>query len=186
MKTFLILALFILSLNSFKIIAQCTTAMTYSIQVTSESCNGCCDGSAQVVNLQGGCPPYMYSWSQGTNTGPVTGLCTGSYTCTIYDNCCPFVSQSCFISMSTATTIHENNLDNTLVIFPNPTTSVINISDKQNQFQNSTIEIKNYLGQLVFTTPFNSQINLSDLSAGMYFLTTEDKNNKRTIKIVKE
>ena len=52
--------------------------------------------------------------------------------------------------------------------------------------QNSTIEIKNYLGQIVLSSPFTSQINLSNLSVGMYFLTIQDKSNSKTVKIIKK
>jgi hypothetical protein len=71
-------------------------------------------------------------------------------------------------------------------ISPNPTNSILNIVDENNAFQNSTIEIKNYLGQVVFTTPFTSQINLQNFSAGMYFLTVKDKDYLKTVKIIKE
>jgi hypothetical protein len=79
-----------------------------------------------------------------------------------------------------------DNITSTINIYPNPTTSILNIIDKQNQFQNATIEIKNYLGQVVFTTPFTSQINLQNLSAGMYFLTIQDKSNSKTVKFIKQ
>ncbi len=82
--------------------------------------------------------------------------------------------------------IKENINDTSFSLFPNPTTSIINIDDENNQLQNATIQIQNYLGQLVFTSSFTSQINLSNLSAGMYFLTIEDKHSKKTIKIIKE
>jgi hypothetical protein len=58
--------------------------------------------------------------------------------------------------------------------------------DNQNQFQNATIEIKNYLGQVVFTTPFTSQINLQNLTAGMYFLTAQDNSSSKTVKFIKQ
>lgn len=64
--------------------------------------------------------------------------------------------------------------------------STLNINNAQNQFQNSNIEIKNYLGQLVFTGTFTNQIDLHYLSAGMYFLTIQDKGNIKTIKFYKE
>ncbi len=51
---------------------------------------------------------------------------------------------------------------------------------------NSTIEIKDYLGQDVFISPFTSQIDLHNFSAGMYFLTIQDKEKKLTIKIIKQ
>ncbi|MES2760954.1 MAG: T9SS type A sorting domain-containing protein [Bacteroidota bacterium] len=71
-------------------------------------------------------------------------------------------------------------------IYPNPTHSVINIIDEHEQLQHSIIEIKNYLGQTVYTSSFVNQINISSLAAGMYFLTVQDKEKKRTVKVVKE
>ena len=79
-----------------------------------------------------------------------------------------------------------DKLQNSIKLFPNPTNSIINIDDEKKQFQNATIEIKNYLGQVVFTTPFASQINLQNFSAGMYFLTVKDKDYEKTVKIIKE
>ena len=75
---------------------------------------------------------------------------------------------------------------NALKIHPNPTSSIINIVDVNNQLQNVNKKIKNYLGQVVFYSSFTSQINLSSLSAGMYFLTIADKNSRKTVKIIKE
>ena len=82
--------------------------------------------------------------------------------------------------------VEEINQSNNIKIYPNPTTSIINIVDENNQLQNSTIQIQNYLGQLVFSSPFNSQIDLRSLSAGMYFLTINDKLNNKTVKIIKQ
>ncbi|TND10353.1 MAG: hypothetical protein FD123_601 [Bacteroidetes bacterium] len=53
------------------------------------SCNGFCDGSAQ-VNPIGGTGLYSYSWAPGgQTTNSINGLCPGNYTCTITDinNC---------------------------------------------------------------------------------------------------
>lgn len=82
--------------------------------------------------------------------------------------------------------LNENTLFKNLQLYPNPTASFLNIVDEQNQFQNSIIEIKNYLGQVVLHTSFNSQINVFNLSEGMYFLTVQNRGNKTTIKIIKE
>ena len=71
-------------------------------------------------------------------------------------------------------------------IFPNPTNSIINIVDEQNQFQNSTIIIENNLGQIIYFNSFTSQINLHDFSAGMYFLTIENNECKKTFKVIKQ
>ncbi|MCF8423650.1 MAG: T9SS type A sorting domain-containing protein [Bacteroidia bacterium] len=80
---------------------------------------------------------------------------------------------------------NNGNKTSTIKIYPNPTNSILNIVNEHNQLQNATIEIKNYLGQVVFTTPFTSQINLQNLSAGMYFLTLQDKSSSKTVKFIK-
>jgi hypothetical protein len=76
----------------------------------------------------------------------------------------------------------ENYLD----VYPNPTNSVLNIIDKQNQFLNATVEIRNNLGQIVFNSSFDPQIDIANLSEGMYFLIVQDKNNQWIHKIIKE
>lgn len=83
--------------------------------------------------------------------------------------------------------INESSiLEYNFVIYPNPTTSIINISDEQKHFQNTTIDIKDYLGHVVYTSPFNSQIDLHNLSAGMYFLTMQNGHHSNTVKIIKQ
>ncbi len=50
------------------------------------SCFGACDGTATVAPT-GGTAPYSYSWApNGQTTSSITGLCPGSYTCTVTDN----------------------------------------------------------------------------------------------------
>ena len=102
---------------------------------------------------------------------------------------CPY-SNKCIVkdysSTGFYTGIKELNKSSNLLVFPNPTSNLIDISDDQNQFKNSTIQIKNYLGQVVFITAFASQINLQYLSAGMYFLTIQDKSSSKTVKFIKQ
>lgn len=80
---------------------------------------------------------------------------------------------------------NEQKIDAT-IIYPNPVKSTLTIFNKNLYFQNSFIEIKNHIGQVVFTCPYANQINISSLSAGMYFFTITNKNSKKTIKIIKE
>lgn len=82
--------------------------------------------------------------------------------------------------------VGEINNQTNIMFYPNPTTSILNIVDENNQFQDATIQIKNNLGQLIFSSPFANQIDLSSLSAGMYFLTIDNIEKRRVIKIIKE
>lgn len=58
-----------------------------NFSVTDVTCNGLCNGTAN-VNPSGGTPPYIYSWQtvpvQTSQTA--TGLCPGNYNITITDN----------------------------------------------------------------------------------------------------
>lgn len=55
-------------------------------------------------------------------------------------------------------------------VSPNPTDGILNISDENNQLQNSTIQIQDNIGQVVYSSQFSSQIDLSDLSPGVYII----------------
>ncbi|MBI3519503.1 MAG: T9SS type A sorting domain-containing protein [Bacteroidetes bacterium] len=81
--------------------------------------------------------------------------------------------------------LHELLSNNEITVYPNPANSILNISDEQNQLQNAIIQIKNPLGQNVYSSSFSNQIDISTLSAGIYFLTIENKYNKKMVKFAK-
>ena len=58
------------------------------------SCFGRCDGVARARGILGS-GNFSYSWSNGSNTRLISGLCAGTYTCTITD-----VPTSCSVSTS--------------------------------------------------------------------------------------
>lgn len=83
--------------------------------------------------------------------------------------------------------INEKGYNNFVAIYPNPTSSILNITDEQNQFQNSVIEIKNTLGQVIISSSFQKEIDMSCLQSGMYFIEMKDYNgNYYSSKIIKE
>jgi hypothetical protein len=63
-------------------------------------------------------------------------------------------------------------------IYPNPTNNNVTIDLKDAMKKDVTVEIKNYLGSIVFTSTIDSQstIDVSDLSAGMYLVNLMDNN----------
>lgn len=65
-----------------------------------------------------------------------------------------------------------------LKIYPNPTTSVLNITNEQVLLQKATIIITNTLGQALLSFPFSNQIDVSTLSFGVYFIKIKTTNNK--------
>ena len=69
---------------------SCSNALTLTSSSTGTGCSGC-SGTATVTTV-GGTGPFTYSWSpSGGNAATATGLCAGTYTCTVVDqlSCSP-------------------------------------------------------------------------------------------------
>lgn len=81
---------------------QCSTALTATGSFTPLSGCSACDATA-TATASGGNAPYTYTWSpSGGNAATATGLCAGTYTCTVSD------AGSCTLSQSVIVTIPSN------------------------------------------------------------------------------
>jgi len=85
------------------------------------------------------------------------------------------------LSWDTGLKISENNLHDSMVVYPNPATDIINVNKKDN----TEFTIVNTLGQSVINSicTFN-KIDISGLKAGVYFL--QFKNDVRSYRIIKQ
>ena len=74
------------------------------------------------------------------------------------------------------------------LVYPNPTKNVVNITNSSSQI--STIEITDLNGRVVkqnnFSNTTDAQINISDLSTGVYMMKIISDNGTTTKKIIKE
>jgi len=70
------------------------TAITVNLTAVNETCSGSCDGVLSSI-VNGGVPPYAYSWTSGATTPIDSGLCAGNYTLTLLDsnNCLVVISE---------------------------------------------------------------------------------------------
>ena len=79
--------------------------------------------------------------------------------------------------------------DNSLKIYPNPTSSKVSFDNSISNFEK--VSIANSLGQEVSKSSFNTFINnqevdISQLPAGVYMLKLSNQNGTKTVKIIKE
>ncbi|MBW8050704.1 MAG: T9SS type A sorting domain-containing protein [Cytophagales bacterium] len=84
---------------------------TASIVGTNATCNGYCDGAANLT-VTGGTAPYSYSWSNGAITQDLTNLCAGSYNVTLIDIIGCFDTASVVISEPAAIAISFTTVSN--------------------------------------------------------------------------
>jgi hypothetical protein len=115
-------------------------------------------------------------------SGHTTAAPNSSSATVIFDN---FISRASSTDtlLSTDSNVITNN---TFTVYPNPTSSILNISNPNN------VEIKNISvvdinGRIVKSQSDSlSQINVSDLNAGVYFITIEAAEGKTTKKFIKQ
>jgi hypothetical protein len=90
-------------------------------------------------------------------------------------------------SFSLTSTLSNEDFDsNSFSIYPNPTSSVLNISNP-NSLELKNISVVDINGRIVKNQSNSlSQINVSDLNAGVYFVTIEAAEGKTTKKFIKQ
>jgi hypothetical protein len=129
-----------------------------------------------------------YGWSlngeiisgETSNTIDAADYGTGDYSVTAEDeNGCNTAIAS--ITMSTIISVYDNEIGN-LVIWPIPCNDLINISSEGNFILE--VQIHDLTGKLVLTAKqtVTSQIDVSQLSNGIYQVTVIDEFGTRTVK----
>lgn len=86
--------------------------------------------------------------------------------------------------------LQENNNSLSFSIFPNPTKDRLTITiNQENILKNTTISVFNIQGQLFLSKPILkkvTEIDISNLSKGIYFLKLNSNNKTEVTKIIKE
>lgn len=124
------------------------------------------------------CPDYNLATGTTTNQTYSVSL-TGDYAVIVSANGCNADTSLC-IYVDVSGIENYTTADTEIKIFPNPTTSIINVLTRQN-INNGFIEIFDLLGNLIITTK-KTTINISAFPSGVYFI----KVNSVVKKIIKQ
>jgi hypothetical protein len=182
----LLSTIILITVFSTEFYGQC---LSFSLTVVPPSCLGCCDGSITVNNLTGGCPPYLYTWSDGTNGPWIPELCYDTtYSLTIIDNgCCPDTTVPCMLSSPTGINNGPDE-DHSFLLVDNPVSGQLNIELPQIS-PDAVLRIYNIQGQPILQktiTSLKTGIDVSFLAKGMYLIKMISNNKTRTARFVKE
>ena len=172
-------------LITFKVRARDDTGVTYpesmkatignGITVVAQS-NTLWDSGADGVN-------YITYTQQSSNFTPTT---TGVYN--LGFNCYSSANQFQLLldDVSVTAVLSNEKFDsNSISIYPNPTSNVLNISSTNN-IEINNISITDLNGRTIKNVNATNSINVSDLNAGVYFITIETTEGKSTKKFIKE
>jgi gliding motility-associated-like protein len=152
-----------------------TVTITQPTQLTATQsqvnilCNGFCTGTA-TVNASNATPPYSYSWNTtpAQTTATATGLCAGSYTCTVSDlNNCSI--QVTFTLTQPPALQVQSSQTNPLCFNQCNGTATVSVSGGTPNYSYSWN-----------TTPVQTTSTATGLCAGSYTCTITDANNCTT------
>ncbi len=103
----------------------------------------------------------------------------------IYNN--PTTGDELYMYTTTAGVNEKSSNSNAFSIYPNPTNSVINVECLMFNKDVKTITITDVLGKIHLSktiTDNNTQLNVSDLTKGIYFVTLTSSNKTSTQKVI--
>jgi hypothetical protein len=71
-----------------------------------------------------------------------------------------------------------------VLLYPNPVKSTLSIAAEPGAY--SSLSITNVLGQRVLSQNFTSNVNVSSLPSGIYYITLKGYNDTKTMKFEKQ
>lgn len=93
-------------------------------------------------------------------------------------------AQAIAVDYRTTTSVHENSKEFAISVYPNPSSNYINVSSN-NSTKIEKIDIIDNLGRVVLSANETTKIDVSNLNAGIYFISTHSKTNTFSSRFIK-
>jgi len=156
--------------NSFPVTIAQPDPFVINKNITPDMGN--CSGSV-TVTVNGATPGYSYYWSTGSTAQTISDLCYNQiYFLKVED------SRGCYImdtiTVPLPTDVAEASGNNAVKLYPNPASDVLNIDAPQNV----NIIISDVSGKTLRTVENAKQVNVSDMSTGIYIISILDEKNQ--------
>jgi len=157
---------------------ECTATVTatisspdaLAINAEVENSNSIHGNGSIVLTVTGGTGEYTYSWSNGATGSSLEELEVGEYTVTVTDESGCTIEESFTIGGVTG---NDGALTESLLIFPNPAKDVVQLHHGQNVKALKLYDARGKLLNEIATEGKNSELNVSQLPSGLYFIREE-------------
>ena len=157
------------------------------VQVTDET-NSDANGSIS-IDVSGGTGNLTYEWNNGLSTAIIEGLSAGEYTLDVTDeNDCVKTFGPFTISSNTVGVIDLDFVAD-MQIYPVPAVNFLNVTIDLTNAEATQLRILDAYGKIISTDNYNSkmiktQIDVSNLSTGIYYLEFGNKSGRTLEKFI--
>ncbi|MCJ8290156.1 MAG: T9SS type A sorting domain-containing protein [Crocinitomicaceae bacterium] len=151
--------------------------LTITALITNENLGG--DGEIDLT-VTGGTGSYIFTWDSGPTSEDITGLNAGTYTVNVDDGAC--IADTTFTISNVASLF--DNVNSGLAIYPNPTEGTFTITlDGNFEYQIVTVN-----GKVILTGSSidSANVDLVDLSTGIYFVRLTANGAEKMVKMIKK
>jgi PKD repeat protein len=143
-----------------------------------------CKGEATVLNFNGASTYSINGLAVAQSTAQVQPTVTTVYTLTAKDNTSGCRSlRTITVNVLPCTGLEETSMENGIMVYPNPNTGVFTIEMNEA----SRVRIINVSGQEVYEgkkASGKTEIDLSFMAKGIYFLELNNQKGKRVLKLI--
>jgi hypothetical protein len=179
---------------------------TYSISATAGVCTGAASTLTVTINPVTATPTittagmvltssaaagnqwYLNGVAIAGATGQTyTATANGTYTVIVTESGCASAASAPVVI--TTVGIADNSIDNTVMIYPNPSSGVFTVELLGSKPQTTSVKVFDVLGQLIYQSEITSAkgiINLSAQANGIYFIQMKTATGLHTMKVMKQ
>jgi len=161
--------------------------MESSVLITDET-NNAANGSIS-LDIEGGTGEYIYEWSNGASTADISELVAGDYTVMVTDEtgCSeefgPYTVQGEIVS------VKDLEFVNSMEVYPIPAFESVNFSVELNETINTQMRVIDAYGKVILKEAFkckniNTQIDLTNIASGIYYIEFGTETNRLLEKFV--
>ncbi|MEL7120512.1 MAG: T9SS type A sorting domain-containing protein, partial [Bacteroidota bacterium] len=171
-------------------VVRCPESLDLSLRITDET-DPALDNGTAVVDVGAGEGPYTYEWSTGDETRIISRLDAGFYSVTVTDRFGCVDNIDGFVGLTTDLEELTNEIER-FNLAPNPTNGILNVYLGLHESNEVNWSLINSMGQVISTgnllrtKEWNTTLDLSSYSDGLYVLKVQVGNKAIARKILKQ